>query len=145
MLEWHQLKLVGGVLIAAVPFGGRALPAQLAAIPAERIAGMLDDAHLLAQDVDRLTQHGLYADIDANGQIRLPSELSGAEVDVQLGHARRAVLAASLLPGRPWRSSGAGRVAGLVCRRLKVSDSGASSRARRSRLGSPAALPSTGT
>ena len=103
MLEWHQLKLVGGMLIAAMPFGGRALPAQLAAIPADRIAEMLDDAHVLAQDVDRLKQHGLYADIDASGRIRLPSEVSGAEVNAQLGHARRAVSAASLLldPGIP--------------------------------------------
>jgi AbiV family abortive infection protein len=64
MLEWHQLKLVGGMLIGAMPFGGRALPAQLAGMPADRIAGMLDDAHVLAQDVDRLKQHGLNADID---------------------------------------------------------------------------------
>ena len=103
MLEWHQLKLVGGMLIGAMPFGGRALPAQLAAMPAGRIAGILDDAQVLAQDLDRLKQHGLYADIDRSGQIRLPSEVSEPEVAAQLGQARRAVSAASLLldPGIP--------------------------------------------
>lgn len=97
LLEWHQLKLVGGMLIGAMPFGGRALPAQLAAMPASRIAGMLGDAEALAQDLDRLKQRGLYADIDRSGQIRLPPEVSGAEVAAQLGQARRAVSAASLL------------------------------------------------
>lgn len=83
--------------------GVRHSPAQLAAMPQSRIAGILDDAHVFAQDLDRLKQHGLYADIDANGQIRLPSEVSGAELNAQLGQARRAVLAATLLldPGIP--------------------------------------------
>jgi AbiV family abortive infection protein len=103
MLEWHQLKLVGGMMIGAMPFGGRALPAQLAAMPPSQVAAMLDNAQVLAQDVDRLKQRGLYADIDRGGQIRLPSEVREADVAAQLGQARRAVSAASLLldPGMP--------------------------------------------
>ena len=113
MLEWHQLKLVGGMVIAAMPFGGRALPAELAAMPPSQIAGMLDDAQVLAQDVDRLKERGLYADIDRSGQVRLPSEVSEADIAAQLGQARRAVSAASLLldPGmRGRRTSGPGPV-----------------------------------
>jgi len=103
MLEWHQLKLVGGMMIGAMPFGGRALPAQLAAMPPSRLAAILDNAQVLAQDVDRLKQRGLYADIDRDGQIRIPSEVSEADVTAQLERARQAVWAASLLldPGMP--------------------------------------------
>jgi AbiV family abortive infection protein len=103
MLEWHQLKLVGGMLVAAMPFGGRALPAQLAAMDPSQLAAMLDNAQVLAQDVDRLKQRGLYADMDRDGQIRLPSEVTDADVRAQLGRARRAVSAASRLldPGMP--------------------------------------------
>jgi AbiV family abortive infection protein len=103
MLEWHQLKLVGGMMIGAMPFGGRALPAQLAAMPPSQLAAILDNAQVLAQDVDRLKQRGLYADIDRDGQIRIPAEVSEADVAAQLGRARQAVSAASLLldPGMP--------------------------------------------
>lgn len=103
MLEWHQLKLVGGMMIGAMPFGGRALPAQLAAMAPSQVVAMLDNAQVLAQDVDRLKQRGLYADIDRDGQIRLPAEVTEADVTAQLGRARRAVSAAALLldPGMP--------------------------------------------
>ena len=103
MLEWHQLKLVGGMMIGAMPFGGRALPAQLAAMPPSQLAAILDNAQVLAQDVDRLKQRGLYADIDRDGQIRIPSEVSEADVTAQFERARQAVSAASLLldPGMP--------------------------------------------
>jgi AbiV family abortive infection protein len=97
MLEWHQLKLVGGMMIGAMPFGGRALPAQLAAMAPSQVAAMLDNAQVLAQDVDRLKQRGLYADIDRDGQVRIPSEVSEADVTAQLGQARQAVSAASLM------------------------------------------------
>jgi hypothetical protein len=58
---------------------------------------VLEDAQVLAQDVDRLKQRGLYADIDPGGHIRLPSEVSEADVTTQLSQARRAMSAASLL------------------------------------------------
>jgi AbiV len=101
------------MVIAAMPFGGRALAAQFAAMPPSQIAGKPDDAQVLAQDVDRLKQRGLYDDIDRDGQVRLPSEVSEADIAAQLGRARRAVSAASLLfdPGmRGPRTSGAGPV-----------------------------------
>jgi len=103
MLAWHQLKLVGGMMIGAMPFGGRALPAQLAVMSPSQLAAMLDNAQVLAQDLDRLKQRGLYADMDRDGQIRMPSEVSEADVTAQLDGARRAVSAASLLldPGMP--------------------------------------------
>ncbi len=95
MLEWHQLKLVVGLLITAVPLD--TFSVQLAAMPSSRVAGILEDAPVLAEDVDRLKQRGLYADIDRGGQVRLPSEVTEAEVPVQLGRARLAVSSASAL------------------------------------------------
>jgi len=99
MLEWHQLKLLGGLLITAVPLGSFAV--QVAAMPPSELAGIIKDAQVLAQDVDELKQRGLYADIDRDGQIRLPSEVTEADVAAQLGRARLAVSSASalLVPG----------------------------------------------
>lgn len=97
MLEWHQLKLVGGLLITAVPFGSPTMAAQFAVMPPNQVAGILEDAQVLARDVDRLKQRGLYADIDRSGRVRLPSEVTEAEVATQLGRARLAVSSASVL------------------------------------------------
>lgn len=99
LLEWHQLKLVGGMLIAAVPPGtrSRTMAAQFAAMAPERVAEVVDNAEALAQDQGRLKQRGLYADMDRSGRVRLPSEITGADVAAQLRRARRAVSAASVL------------------------------------------------
>jgi AbiV family abortive infection protein len=97
MLEWHQLKQVGGLLITAVPFGSPTMASQFAAMPPDQVAGVVDDAQVLAQDVDRLKQRGLYADIDRNGRVRLPSEVTEADVAGQLGRAQLAVSSASVL------------------------------------------------
>jgi AbiV family abortive infection protein len=80
LLQCHQLKLVGGMLIAVVPFGPRTIVAQLLAMPAAQVAEILDNAQALAQDVDCLKQRGLYADIDSGGRVRLPSEVADTDV-----------------------------------------------------------------
>src|SRR5258707_5279758 len=95
MLEWHQMKLVGGTLITAVPVSAFAV--QLAEMTPSQVAGILEDAQVLAQDVDRLKQRGLYADIDRSGQVRLPSEVTEADVAAQLSRARLAVSSAPVL------------------------------------------------
>src|SRR5215472_7087002 len=80
MLEWHQLKLVGGMVIAAVPpTGPRTMAAQLTAKAPSQVAEILDNAQALAQDQDRLKQRGLYADMDRSGRMRLPSEVTDAD------------------------------------------------------------------
>jgi AbiV family abortive infection protein len=98
MLEWHQLKLVGGILMAVVPvpFGTRT-HGQLSDMPPGRAAEILDIAQALAKDVDRLKQRGMYADIDSTGRTRLPSEVTETEVAAQLSESRQAVSAASVL------------------------------------------------
>jgi AbiV family abortive infection protein len=97
LLQWHQLKLVGGMLIAVVPFGSQTIAAQLLAMSPAQVAEILDNAQALAQDLDSLKQRGLYADIDSSGQIRLPSEVAEADVPAQLGRARRAASSAAVL------------------------------------------------
>jgi AbiV family abortive infection protein len=103
MLAWHQLKLVKGLLIASLPLGVPAVGANLATTPLSEIATILDDAQAFAHDADRLKQRGLYVDVDRDGQVREPSEVTVAEVREQLDRVRRAASAAEALlaPGAP--------------------------------------------
>ena len=105
ILEWHQLKQVGGLLMAIVHFGPPGLPAKLAALPDSELARILTMTETLAQDADRLKLRGLYVDMDKHGRIRRPSEVTDLEVAEQLAWARQAAWSASLLrdPGdRAW-------------------------------------------
>jgi AbiV family abortive infection protein len=97
MLEWHQMKLVSGHLIAAVPLGVPGVAARFVTMPPSEVAEILDQAQAFAQDADRLKQRGLYVDVDRSGQVREPSEVTAAEVRVQLDRARWAASAATAL------------------------------------------------
>jgi len=97
MLEWHQMKLVVGQLIAAVPISAPGLVTRFMTIPLSEVAAILDNAQATAQDIDRIKQRGLYVDVDRRGQVREPSEVTAAEVREQLNRARRAASAANAL------------------------------------------------
>jgi AbiV family abortive infection protein len=97
MLEWHQMKLVAGHLVAAVRFHPPTLAVKFATMPLTEVAGILDDAQVFARDVDRLKQRGLYVDVDHNGHVREPSEVTAAEVREQLDWARQAASASDVL------------------------------------------------
>jgi len=102
MLEWHQLKLVSGMLIAAVPFAPvpfapPVLSTKLATIPVTEMAQLLDNARASAEELDRIKQSGLYVDVDRSGQVREPSELTAARMREQLGRARQAASSANPL------------------------------------------------
>src|SRR5260370_10773181 len=131
MLEWHQMKLVTGQLIAAVPFGAPSLPARFVTMPLSEVAEILDNARASAQDVDRAKQRGLYVDVDRSGRVREPSEVTAAEVRVQLDRARRAASAANALldPGAPLRLANPG-AASVEFSRAVVSAFGATGHAR---------------
>jgi len=103
MLEWHQWKLVGGQLIAAVPVCGPTLATRFVTMPLSEVAEILDSAKAFAQEADRLKQGGLYVDVDRSGHVREPSEVTAAEVREQLDRARQAASAANALlhPGAP--------------------------------------------
>jgi AbiV family abortive infection protein len=98
MLEWHQLKQVGGLLIAAVGFSERdRAAARLAAMPVAQMEQILEETDAFAESADRLKRRGLYMDLDREGQIRRPSEITEAEVSRQLARARQVASTASQL------------------------------------------------
>jgi AbiV family abortive infection protein len=99
LLEWHQLKQVGGLLIAAVPIEVPGLAARLATMPAERATQIVSSLSVPAEEADRLKRRGLYVDMDRSGRIREPSEITEAEVTSQLDRARQAAHSADLLLG----------------------------------------------
>ena len=89
MLEWHQLKLVGGLLLTVLPFGGMA--PRLAAMPAAEVARVICPLAAPAEEADRLKRRGFYVDMDRARRIREPSEITDPELTSQLGRARQAV------------------------------------------------------
>jgi AbiV family abortive infection protein len=131
MLEWHQWKLVTGQLIAAVPVGVPGVAARFVTMPLTEVADILDQARAAAQDVDRLKQRGLYVDVDRSGHVREPSEVTAADVRIQLGRAQRAASAATALldPGAPLRLANPG-AASVEFSRAVVSAFGATGHAR---------------
>jgi hypothetical protein len=99
LLEWHQLKQVGGLLIAAVTWDLPGVAPKLAAMPAAQVTQMLNSLNVPAEEADRLKRRGLYVDMDSNGRIREPSEITEAEVASQLDRARQAADSAGVLLG----------------------------------------------
>jgi len=99
MLEWHQLKQVGGLLVAAVPIDPPGLAAKLAAMPATEATQILSTLSAPAEEADRLKRRGLYVDMDHTGQICEPSQITEAELASQLERARQAAASAALMLG----------------------------------------------
>jgi AbiV family abortive infection protein len=89
LLEWHQLKIVGGMLLAVLGFGPPGIAARFAAMPITEIEQILDRAGVFADDADMLKRRGLYVDMDRHGRIRRPTEITRAEVSDQLARARQ--------------------------------------------------------
>ena len=97
LLCWHQLKQVGGLLIAAVTFEAPGVAAKLAAMPATQVTQILRSLSVSAEEADRLKQRGLYVDMGPSGRIREPSEITEAEVTTQYVRARQATASAGML------------------------------------------------
>ena len=101
MLEWHQMKLVTGELIAAVRMDvPPTLLQRLAAMPPDKVADILCDAQTFALDADRLKQRGLYVDVDQGGYIREPSQFTAAQVSEKLYRDRQAASGVDALTDR---------------------------------------------
>ena len=98
LLEWHQLKQVGGLLIAVMTWDPSFAP-KLAAMPAARAKQILCALNVPAEEADRLKRRGLYVDMDRGGRIREPSEITDAEVASQLVWAGQAADSAGCLLG----------------------------------------------
>jgi len=102
MLAWHQLKLVGGLLIAMLRLGSVA--SRLAVMPDAEVEQILGDLAEPADEADFLRRRGLYADMDLDGQIRKPSEITESEVIGLLSQARQAAASASVLLDPPMQA-----------------------------------------
>jgi AbiV family abortive infection protein len=97
LLQWHQLKQVGGLLIAAVTFEAPGVAAKLAAMPVTQVTQILRSLSVSAEQADRLKRRGLYVDMGPSGRIREPSEIAEAEVASQFVRARQATASAGML------------------------------------------------
>ena len=97
LLEWHQLKQVGGLLIAVMTWDAPDVAARLAAMPATRATQIVCSLNVPAEEADRLKRRGLYVDMDQAGRIREPSEITEAEVTSQFARARQAIASAGML------------------------------------------------
>lgn len=95
LLEWHQLKQVGGLLIAAVTYGSPGAAAKLAAMDAAELAQTLSGLQAPANEADHLKRRGFYVDMGWDGRICAPSDITEANVTSQLDRARQAVASAS--------------------------------------------------
>jgi AbiV family abortive infection protein len=97
LLEWHQLKQVGGLLIAVMTWDTPNVAARLAAMPAARATHIVCSLSVPAEEADRLKRRGLYVDMDRAGRIREPSEITDTEVTSQIARARQAAHSAGWL------------------------------------------------
>ena len=97
MLEWHQLKQVQGLFIAAMPYRSPGMTFRLATMPAAELRQVLSTLDGPADEADRLKRRGLYVDVGRGSRIREPSEITETEVLSQLDRARRAASAAGHL------------------------------------------------
>jgi AbiV family abortive infection protein len=95
LLEWHQLKQIGGLLIAAVTYGSPGAAARLAAMNAAELAQIFSQLEAPADEADRLKRCGFYVDMGRDGRIRGPSDITEADVTRQLDRAGQAVASAS--------------------------------------------------
>jgi AbiV family abortive infection protein len=95
MLQWHQLKQVGGLLLAVVPF--EAIGPRLTAMPAAKMTEIICNLAAPAEEAERLKRRGFYVDMDRASRTREPSEITDTELASQLARAPKAVASASVL------------------------------------------------
>ena len=93
MLEGHQMKLVGGMMVGAFPFGRMAgiIVAMTADELAERMTVLAP-----ADKSNSLGRAGLYVDLEPDG-IHKPTAITGADVKEQLDRARQAAATAAAM------------------------------------------------
>ena len=95
MLQSHQLKMVGGLMIGTVSFVS--LGSRLDAMSDAELTQTLNTLDEPADEADRLKRRGFYVDMDRNRRIREPSEITESELTSQLGRARQAAASISVL------------------------------------------------
>lgn len=99
MLQWHQLKQVGGLLMGVITLEEPGAAARLVAMPRARAERVVRSLAVPADEADRLKRRGMYVDMDRSGRIREPSEITDAETADEIELARQAADSAELLLG----------------------------------------------
>jgi AbiV family abortive infection protein len=94
LLEWHELKLAGGLLLGLLPPSKPGV--WLASMERRQLVQMMRDSELAARRQDLLKLTGLYVDMDRNGRVQRPCEVTQANAVEQLGHARQAANSAKV-------------------------------------------------
>jgi AbiV family abortive infection protein len=97
LLEWHQLKQMGGLLAGVLEMSTPGVTSRLAATSTGQLAELLSGVAAQARDTDQAKKRGFYVDMDDARQIREPSEVSEAEAREAVARARHAATAASML------------------------------------------------
>lgn len=106
LLEWHGLKLAGGIILALLPACMAPGPA-LVTMPRDELEQIVRETEAFTRVDGDARERGLYVDLDRHGRVRRPEEVTRSEVADRLAQARDAVAAASALlePNAPARLS----------------------------------------
>lgn len=94
LLAVHALKLAGGLLLSALPFGE--IGARLSAMTASDLARTLE-VLVPADHSDQLRQRGLYVDIGSDGIIHGPVDITCADAKEQIEKADAAVASLDMI------------------------------------------------
>jgi len=97
LLEWHELKIASGLLLAALPFA--TMGARVAVMPSAELALILGLAP--ADEYARLKMRGFYVDMCADGTICGPPDISPVQAAGAVGRAQAATASVGGVVLRP--------------------------------------------
>lgn len=95
LLGNHQTKMLGALLMRMLAFNQPGVAARVATMP--DLARLLRDVGAQAADANEAKKSGLYADIDADGRVQLPSDVTEAEARDAVTRAREVAKSAGPL------------------------------------------------
>jgi AbiV family abortive infection protein len=94
---WHQLKMIGGLLISVITTDDPGVAAKLSRMTAAQAAEVLNCLAVPADESDVLKRRGLYVDMDRNGRVSEPSEITREDLSEQLARTQKAVSSVAIL------------------------------------------------
>jgi AbiV family abortive infection protein len=95
LLRDHQVKMLGALVMRVLAFDRPGVATRVAAMP--DLASVLSDLQVQAADANEAKKSGLYADIDAEGRVRMPSEVTEGEARDALTRAQEVASSAEPL------------------------------------------------
>jgi AbiV family abortive infection protein len=94
---WHQLKMIGGLMTSVITSEEPGGAAKLARMTATQAAEIVNYLAVPAEEADRLKRRGLYVDMDRNGRVSEPSEITREDLSEQLARTQKAVSSVAIL------------------------------------------------